>query len=39
MDIQTDRQKDWLRSGSQIKASPGLDIKLAHYYCVILSSV
>ena len=23
-----------LRSGSQIKASPGLDIKLAHYYCL-----
>ena len=25
---------NWLRSGSQIKASPGLDIKLAHYYCL-----
>ena len=23
-----------LRSGSQIKASPGLNIKLAHYYCL-----
>ena len=25
---------NWLRSGSQIKASPGLDKKLAHYYCL-----
>ena len=25
---------NWLISGSQIKASPGLDIKLAHYYCL-----
>ena len=25
---------DGYKTGSQIKASPGLDIKLAHYYCL-----